>query len=310
MILKEIKNKIASTKRISQVAKALELVSATKMKKAQKIAFDSRPFAKKAIRILNRLTAAQIEDMEETSFYFKPRESEKILVAVLSSDKGFCGAFNNNILKFTEKEIRQIQKVEKGAIEVMAIGKKAINYFKKRDYTVSVEFVGIGDFGKFEEVKPIADLFIRYFKECRYKKIYLFYTDFISSFIQVPKRVQVLPLVAGELKEMLDRPALSFKKNAFEEAEDSGQNRLDYIFEPSVLYVFNSLVPVLVEFEIYHAILEANAAEHSARMIAMKNASNNAYDVIADLTLEYNKARQNQITAELSEISSAKEVLQ
>lgn len=308
MILREIKSKIDSTKRISQVAKALELVSANKMKKAQRIALASRPFAQRVVAILNRLSKAQRQYLLEKSFYFQDQPAEKSLVAVVSSDKGFCGSFNNNILRFVEKEIEQLGQGDQ--VEVMAIGKKAIKYFKRKNYEVPVEFIGIGDYGRFEEVKPIADLFLRYFNEGKYKRIYLFYTDFVSSFVQKPRKIQVLPLVSEGFEEILEQTTLANvrEKEAIEEEKQEGIP--DYIFEPSAERVFEGLVPLLLQFEVYQAILEANASEHSARMMAMKNASNNASEVIDDLTLEYNKARQDQITSEISEISSAKEAVQ
>lgn len=308
MILREIKTKINSTKRISQVAKALELVSATKMKKAQRIALSSRPFAQKVVAILNRLTKSQRKYLLKKSFYFQENNSEKILAVVVSSDKGFCGSFNQNILRFAEKEIKEIEK--EAEVDIMAIGKKAINYFKRKNHQVSVEFIGIGDYGKFDEVKPIADLFLRYFNEARYRKIYLFYTDFVSSFSQKPTKIQVLPLSSEEFEKILEKTTLAGVREKEAIEEEKAEKTPDYIYENSAEMVFNGLVPLLVEFEIYQAILEANASEHSARMMAMKNASQNAKDVINDLTLEYNKARQDQITSEISEISSAKEAVQ
>ena len=315
MFLKEIKQKINSTQRISQVTRALELISAVKMRKAQKIALSSRPFAQKVIEILNRLAQYQKGYLKENSFYFQHRKLKKNLVVVVSSDKGFCGSFNKNILKFTEKEAREIEKT--APVEVMAIGKKAVAFFRKKDFKIKVEFTGIGDYGEFEEVKPIARLLLRYFQENQFQKIYLFYADFISSFIQKPKKIQLLPLAPEALQKMLRKSALvssgsaeDRKTGKFAEREREAEaGGYDYIFEPSREKIFESLTPQLIEFEIYHTILEANASEHSARMMAMRNACQNAKDIIEELTLNYNKVRQNQITSEVSEISSAKQVI-
>ncbi len=297
MFLKEIKQKINSTQRISQVTKALELVSAVKMKKAQTVALGSRPFARIVVEALKRLHEHQEEYLEQKSFYFHQREIKKILVAVVSSDKGFCGSFNQNILKFAEKEIKKMQ--AENEVEIMAVGKKAITFFKKRGYNVKVEFSGIGDYGKLAEVRPIARLFLRYFKEDEYQKICLFYTHFYSTLSQKPKKIQILPSVSEVFEELLEERA----------GEMDNNKKVDYIFEPSAAEVFDNLIPQLIEFEIHQTVLEANASEHSARMMAMKNASQNAGEIIKELTLDYNKVRQNQITSEISEISSAKEVM-
>ena len=314
MFLKEIKQKINSTQRISQVTGALELISAVKMRKSQKIALGSRPFAQKVIEILKRLSKYQQECLEKNSFYFQTRELKKILIVVVSSDKGFCSSFNKNILKFAETEINKIQeefareKVAPPEIEIMAVGKKAIAFAKKKNLKIKVEFTGIGDYGTLEETKPIAGLLLRYFQENKYQKIYLFYTDFISSFIQKPKKIQLLPLIPESFQEMLKNVTLAEKSPRAEFLENNSKN-YDYVLEPSPEKIFESLVPQLLEFEIYHTVLEANASEHSARMMAMRNACDNANDIIKDLTLNYNKVRQNQITAEVSEISSAKEAM-
>ncbi len=217
---------------------------------------------------------------------------------MITSDKGFCSSFNQNILKFAEKEIKKIEK--EAEVEIMPIGKKAISFFKKKNRIIKVEFTGIGDYGKLEEVKPIAKLFLRYFEEDKYQKIYIFYTEFISTFMQETRKIQLLPAQRQVFEEMLADKA---GKNGFQPESN------DYIFEPNAVKIFNSLIPQLIEFEVHQAVLEANASEHSARMMAMKNASQNAKEIIEKLTLNYNKVRQNQITSEISEISSAKEVM-
>jgi F-type H+-transporting ATPase subunit gamma len=335
MFLKEIKQKINSTQRISQVTGALELISAVKMRKSQKIALGSRPFAQKVIEILKRLSEYQQECLQKNSFYFHKRELKKVLIVIVTSDKGFCSSFNKNILKFAEKEInktKELFKREKNTapeIEIMAVGKKAIAFAKKKKFKVKVEFTGIGDYGKLQETKPIADLLLRYFQEDQYQRICVFYTDFVSSFVQKPRKMQLLPLCSESFKEILRESASSADSSAEEAGKSSSENKLatnktgkpsfasakasegrpDYVLEPSPGRIFESLVPQLLEFEIYHIILEANASEHSARMMAMRNACENANDIIKDLTLNYNKVRQNQITAEVCEISSAKEAM-
>lgn len=301
MRLKEIKNKIALTQNISEITRVLELVSAVKMKKAQGLALNSRPFTEKALEILERLSRHQ-KQFKEESVFFQPGKGDVVLAVAISSDKGFCGAFNKNILNFLGKEIQK----EKN-IEIFAIGKKAIKFFKKKNSKVLVEFYGIGDFGEAKEIKPIANLLIRYFKEGRFQKVILFYTDFISTFSQKPVVIQLLPLDLEKVKETLLNYELKEKKRTTDETKELGS--LDYIFEPSSREIFENLVPQLIEYLIYHSILEANAAEHSARMLAMRAASENAKEIMGKLRLDYNKARQSYITAEVLEVSMAKEVL-
>ncbi|MCD6094805.1 ATP synthase F1 subunit gamma [bacterium] len=301
---KEIKRKISSIGNIFEITKAIEVISAIKMKKAQELALNSRPFTQTALKILKNLSRYE-EEIQKRSIFFKEGKGNVILAVVVTSDKGFCGAYNRNILGFFEREIK-----EEREIEIMAIGKKAIKYFRKKDYKVLIEFSGIGDYGELEEIKPIADLLIRYFKQGRFRKILFFYPDFISTFYQKPTKIQILPLKLREIEEMLRNYQLRQKRRSDSETEEKKERTIDYILEPSFELIFESLVPQLVEFLIYHLILEANASEHSARMMAMKSASENIERIMENLKLEENKARQAQITSEVTEITTAKEALQ
>lgn len=294
MRLPEIKNKIGLTQSIFGVTKALELVSAVKMKRATKLALGSRPFARKVVGILKRLSEYE-ESSKEVPFYFVPAEGKKILAVVIGSNKGFCGLYNKNILKFAEKEVVEFKK--EAEVEIMAIGKKTINYFKKKNFHIRAEFLEVEDYEKFEKVKPLAALLFKYYREGEYQKILLYGTHYFNPFFQVPRKIQVLPLKKAVFAEMLEKLA----------GESVVEKRCEYIFEPSLKEIIEQLVLRLIEFEIYHAILEANASEHASRMMAMKRAMDNAKEIIKDLTLEYNKSRQAQITAEVCEITSAKE---
>lgn len=312
LLLQDIKGKIRLVQRIAQVTRALELVSAVKMKKSQRIALNSRPFARKAVEILERLGQYQKKYSKKNSFYFQSKKVKKILVLVVSSDRGFCSAFNQNILRFAGRELEILRR--EAVVEIMAIGKKAINFFKKKkDFEVKIKFTGIGDYGEFEEIKPIANLLLDYFRKNKYQKIFLFYSDFVSSFLQKPQKIQILPLDTEVFEEMIEKSVFASKKYSSSDYQNQKSNKIkencEYLFEPTKKEIFENLVPQLIEFEIYQAILESNASEHSARMMAMRNASRNAKDLIETLTLEYNKVRQNQITSELSEISSAKEAM-
>ena len=296
---KEIKQKIGSVQNISKITNALGLVSAVKMGKAQNLALNSRPFALRVYQILKKLSAYQKKE-GLASFYFKERPPEKILAVVVSSDRGFCGSFNKNILNYAHKQIKDLEKI--APVEIVAIGKKSSAFFKRKGYKLKIEFSGIGDFGKLNEIRPLAEVLTRYFEK-EYQKVYLAFTNFVTTLTQEPCVIQVLPVEEDIFEKLLKEHAPKGSK------EIEPEPYLEYVFEPSSKEIFESLVPELVTFEIYHSILEANASEHSARMIAMKNASDNAKEIIKFLILDYNKARQEQITSELGEITSAKEAI-
>lgn len=293
MELKEIKREIESVRNIWELTGALETLSALKMKKAQKIALLSRPFAGKAAQLLKSL---EMNLAEEKSVFFKKGKGNKTLILVLASDRGFCGPFNHNILKFAEKQIDELKKERE--VELLPVGKKAISYFKNKGYDIKYSFSGIGDYGKLEDIKTISDFLEKDFLENKFQEVYLFYTNFISTFHQKPKKVRLLPIDKENLKEFFsEKPA------------DAQKDKTDFLIEPDRELLIREIVPQLIEYLIYQAILEANASEHSARMMAMRNASENAQEKVEELRLDYNKARQEQITEEVCEVSSAKEVL-
>jgi F-type H+-transporting ATPase subunit gamma len=290
MDLREIKGKISSVKNISELTSALETFSALKMRKTQKRFLDSKPFAQELASIFKKLEKVLIEGK---SVFLEKREVKKILVCVVASDRGFCGSFNSNLIRFSNKEIAEIE--EQGEIEIMPIGKKAINSYKKKG-NITYSFSGVGDYWRFSQTKEIAELLIKSFLENKYQKIYLSYTHFFSSFVQKPTLVQLFPLE----QETFDN---------FVKKEDL-KEEVEYLLEPSSDEILNEIIPVFVQYLIYQFILSANTSEHSARMMAMRNASDNAKGLLEELRLVYNKARQEQITSEVCEISSTKESME
>lgn len=291
----QIKKKIKGTQNIEQVTKAMERVSSVKMRRAQQVLAVSKPFSQTAIGLLNRLQ----KDIKESeiSFYKSPKNAEKLLVVLVTSDRGFCGAFNGNILRFAQAHISSLIGKEiatREDITIVAFGKKGAKYFKKLGFNVTVEYSGIGDYALVSEALPLSDYIKKQFSTNEYKKVLIIYPEFINSLSQKPKVVQYLPLIAGEY-------AQSAEKN---------ESICDYAIEPSSRKVLERIVDYLVDVKLYYTILQSNASEHSARMIAMRNASSNAKDLIKELNLTYNKSRQTQITTELSEIVSAKEAIE
>jgi F-type H+-transporting ATPase subunit gamma len=292
METKEIRRKIESVNNIRELTGALETLSALKMKKAQKIALASRPFAQKIAYLLSQLDSVL---KAKKSVFLEEKEVKNVLVLVMASDRGFCGSFNQNMVKFAEKEISGL-KSKDVKIETLPIGKKGISFFKKKGYDFNLNFTGIGDYGELEELKPISDFLIKSYLENKFQKIYFVYTDFVSSLLQKPKIIQILPFVKDNFKDFLK--------------EEISKKEEEFIVEPSYRLLAEEIVPQLVEYLIYQCVLESNASEHSARMMAMRNASENAQKKVEELRLLFNKARQEQITREVCEISLVKEVLE
>ncbi len=299
-----VKKRIKATENISQITKAMEAVSAVKMRKSEEFALRSRPYALAALEILKNLSGK----IDETEFYsplLTKKETGKICLLVVASDKGLCGSFNSNVLRKAAEFIsRQVS--EGREVEIVAVGKKAADFFKKRGFRVFREVTGAGDYGAKDETRFLADLLAEAYRSGEYGEIYAVYTRFLSVMKQETVAEKILPFTAEGLKKRIDElvPVEGKYSGTAGVLGGSGSGVRDYVFEPSVNEVLNELLPLLLETQVYHVILEANASEHSARMLAMKNASDNAEELIASLTLSYNKARQSQITKELTEITA------
>jgi F-type H+-transporting ATPase subunit gamma len=293
MELKEVKAKIGSVKNISEITSAMETFSALKMKKTQKRFSESKPFAQEMAKMLKDLRKVL---KEGRSIFIEERPIKNILVCVVASDRGFCGSFNASILKFADKQISKIK--EEGDVEIMPIGKKAVKHYSKTE-KIKHSFSGVGDYWGFRQTKEISDFLIKAFVENKYQKVYLFYTHFQSSFIQKPSVAQLFPLEANTVENFLKK-----------EDVESCEPHTNCLLEPSAQVILDDVIPVFIEYLIYQFILSANTSEHSARMMAMRNASDNARELLDGLRLVYNKARQQQITSEVCEISSTKEAME
>ena len=290
MELKEVKAKIGSVKNISDITGALETFSALKMKKTQKRFSKSKPFAEEMAKMLNNMKKAL---REGKSVFLEERPVTDILVCVIASDRGFCGSFNSNALRLADKTIAELRK--EGNVEILPIGKKTVSHYLKNE-KIRYSFSGVGDYWRFSQTKEISDFLISSFLSNKYQKIYIVYTHFYSSFIQKPTAIQLFPVRNETIEEFLQGST----------GEDVNK---EYILEPSPEVILDEIIPVFVQYLIYQFILSANTSEHSARMMAMRNASDNAKGLLENLRLAYNKARQAQITSEVSEISSTKEAM-
>lgn len=300
MSLKQVKNKIISTKKTGQVTKAMESVSAVKMRKSQERAFTGRPYVHAAMRILSRISASP--ELDNSNFTTK-RETGKRLLVIVTSDKGLAGSVNSSVIKMAEQVIEKYR----AEIEIICIGKKAVDFASREKLTMIEEHTNVGDDVTIDDVYKMSSTVIEKFNSGDYKEIEVIYQNFLSTFEQVPTKRTILPLDPAEVHYIMRgiRP----KTGKFSDEVEDAVKRTAYIVEPSVEEVLESLIPRLVQIILYHSLLESKASEHSSRMVAMKNATDKSKEVIKALTIKYNKARQSAITAEVSEITAGVEAM-
>ncbi len=300
-----IKSRIKSTKNIQQITKAMQAVSAVKMRKSEAMAISGRLYALYALNILKKIDKNTETDIKRLSPLFNiDIQSTTECIVVISSDKGLAGAFNSNVIKKTDKLIAK----SKNKVDIVAVGKKGRDYFARKGLSIVKSFEGAGDFGSIEEAREISDFVISLFTEKKYSKIDIVYTNFVSALKQEVVVRPLLPLHRETLEQVVAN--IIPETGKYSDLKTSFKDDALYSLESSPEDIVHELVPKLVELEVYHSILEANASEHSARMVAMKNASENAKEMIVSLTIKYNKERQAQITKELIEITSGKNALE
>ena len=277
---REIRRRIRSVGNMQQITRAMEMVSAAKMRKAQQRVTASRPYSDQLRQIMSDLATQQPDPEQLAQFpLLQKRPVQNVELIVVTPDRVLTGALNTNILRRGSRFILE----EAGApVQVIADGKKARDYFVRTRQDVVAEFIGIGDDVSLDAVRPIADIAIDDFASGKVDAVYVVYSRFVNTLIQRPEVMQILPV----------------------EPPPAHEGYADYIFEPTPEEVLNNLLPRYVEVQLYQTILEGLASEHSARMVAMRSASDNAKEIQQELTLSYNKARQAQITREVSEIAA------
>jgi len=288
--LKEVRTRIQSVKSTQQITKAMKMVAASKLRKAQDAILQMRPYAHKLYGILEN--AASSLDGEQQSVYSIERDVKKTLVVVVTSDRGLCGAFNTNAIKAALALIdeKYTDQERNGNLWILPIGKKAFEYFNKRGYQVVDDYHGIFGELSFDKVKEAAEFAMDGFLNEAFDSVELVYNEFKNVATQILKTEQFLPIVKVESGEV----------------EDS----TDYIFEPSVEFIVEEMIPRSLKVQFYKAILESNASEHGARMTAMDQATENAGELLNDLKLVYNRSRQAAITNEILEIVGGAEALE
>jgi F-type H+-transporting ATPase subunit gamma len=284
--LKEVKERINSVSSTQQITKAMKMVAAAKLRRAQEKIIQMRPYSQKLTAILNSISSGTEGSIDIV--YAQERPFEKILVVPITSDKGLCGAFNSNVLKASTYilETRYLGK----QVTVMPIGKKSLDYFKKRELPLVTDFSSLFLDVSFDNVKLAAEYAMSAFETGLYDTVVLVYNEFKNVATQFVQVEQFLPI---EKKD----------------TGDSNANQVDYIVEPSREYIIEELVPNSLKIQFYKAILDSNASEHGARMTAMDKATENANDLLKELKLVYNRTRQAAITNEILEIVAGAEAL-
>lgn len=299
MALKDIKAKIGATKRMNTVTRAMEAVSAVKMRKTQAAAFAGRPYARAALSVLARLSGSG-ETLRHP--LAETREVKKTALLVLTSDKGLAGSLNSAVLKAATEAIAGRAKED---VLVYAYGKKGMEYFSRRGYTIVEAYENKRDDVPLSVMEELARELSAGFLEGRYDEVHGVYSNFKSTFEQVPTSRALLPLSLETVRSLVEdiRPV---KGKWSTEVELSAPASYETESSEDIAGV---LVPRLVAVSLYHMLLESKASEHSARMVAMKGASDKSKEVARDLTRVYNKIRQASITREVSEIVGGREAL-
>lgn len=281
--LRDVKQRIRSVKNTQQMTKAMKLVSASKLRKAQVAIQTARPYAHKLRDVMNHLVARCNEDLHPL---LDQRSGNRVLLLVVTADRGLCGGFNSNIIKMTQELIQENTDRD---ISLFLAGKKGFDFFKNRSYTIEDKYLGwTKDFDYLKAVE-IGDMLAKLFIENKADRVYMVYNEFKSIIQQEVIREQLLPIVPETV-----------------EGED---NLTDYIFEPEEEAILEDLLKRYMTTQVYRAFLESSASEHGARMTAMDAASRNAKEMINKLTLFYNRTRQAYITKELIEIVNGAEAL-
>lgn len=305
--IKSTKQRIKSVKNIAQITKAMEMVSATKMRRSQLFALSARPYATASLLLLKNLLARA--PLLPPLLQKRRKESTALLV-VIASDKGLAGGFNAHILKKADAWIaaRRAQSID---FRVVAIGKKAKEHCERRGVALVRSWTGLGDYAKLAETIPIANFLMEGFLARAWDGVEIVYTNFRSTLAQEQVVKKILPATMASIEDAVRSILPERGRFAYVmDFEQTPRYRYTYAFEPSSAAILETLATQLIRVHLYHTILESNASEHSARMMAMKNASDNAAEIITDLARAYNQMRQAGITRELTEIITGAEALE
>lgn len=270
-------------KNTSQITRAMQMVAASRMRRAQEAVEASRPFSEKIRQVLAGLATAAPVDPDETHPLLQQRPVRNVDLVLMTSDRGLAGAFNANVIRQASSFVLRDAGT---SVQVLALGRKGRDYMVRYGQNVTADFSNLGDQPPLSSITPVAHTVIEDFIAGRVDAVYVAYTEYVSTLNQTPRIVQLLPI---------EPPT--------QEEQQRAARGPDYIFEPDPAALLEALLPRYVEVQLYQALLESKASEHSSRMVAMRNATENANDIVQDLTLVYNKARQAAITKEILEVA-------
>ncbi len=288
--LKEVRNRIQSVKNTQQITKAMKMVSAAKLRRAQDAIIQMRPYATKLQGVLSNIVSNAEGDINVS--LAKSRPEEKVLLIAITSDRGLCGGYNSNIIKMTRQVIAEkyAEQQKKGNVTILPLGKKSYEFFSKNNYNVIDKFWTIFSDLSFESISRISGHVMQRFSEGDFDKVEVIYSEFVNAAVQRFRSEQFLPVAKAQ--------------------KTKGQAKADFIFEPAKEDLLEELMPKILNTQLYKSVLDANASEHGARMTAMDKATENADELLKTLKISYNRARQAAITTELTEIVSGAAALQ
>lgn len=290
---REVRLRIRSVKNIAQVTRALQAVSASKVRKSVQALMNTRPYATKAWQVLTHIAAQPGREVLHP-LLTQRREVRNVLVVVISGDRGLAGAYNTNIIRFSMEQFFN----SPIPVHYVAVGRKGRDMLLRRRANVIAEFSHLPAAPTFMDVSPIGRIVVDEFMQGKADEVYLVYTDFISMVRQVPTMKKLLPLEIGEKTGRVEDFAPATRGLA-----------ATYIYEPGQVEILNEIIPRFTALQVYQAVMESLASEHAARMVAMKNATDAATELAGALQLEYNKVRQQTITNEMLDIAGGAEAL-
>ena len=301
--LKKIQEKMNGVKKTAKVTKAMESISAIKMKDAQKKALAGREYSFLVFSIVKRISKVVGKNIDQIFSQNLPKDGRAVIV-LISPDKGLTGGMNNFLFKKCLKVIEENNLIKED-FSIICIGKKSFEFAKKEGFEIEKNFTDISEKISVEKMKEISDYLETIYRENKFSKIFSIYTKFINTSEQKAVSKTILPIIYSELKNFLKE--MTPNKGKFSDVEEIDIDDSDvaaYIFEPSIEAAVKSLAPFILHISIYNSLLESFASEHSARMLAMKNSTDKADELAEDLRKKYNKERQAKITQEISEIVS------
>lgn len=289
--LKEVRTRITSTVSTQQITSAMKMVSAAKLRRAQDAILQMRPYAGKLKEILGNVTSSS--DAASGGAFSKEKPVRNVLMIVITSNRGLCGAFNSNVIKLAARTISEKYPEQKrsGNVQILSIGKKGADFFRKNGYKIFDNKSELFDGLNYDKTSLVADSIMKEFIAGKFDAVEIFYNQFKNTATQIVTAEQYLPVAKPAQDKQVKKTAL------------------DYIYEPNQEEIVKDLIPKALKVQLYKALLDSNASEHGARMTAMHKATDNAQELLKELKLTYNKARQATITKEILEIVGGAEAL-